>query len=96
LVTTATGTYIYISSTIGRDMVNSNQGDRGEYICATSGANTATQRHRKVLDCAAQYTVKNCTVNCTVKYTGILNSFSLLYSTLLHLPPLRFHCVGGC
>ncbi len=20
----------------------------------------------------------------------------LLYSTLLHLPPLRFHCVGGC
>jgi hypothetical protein len=21
--------------------------------------------------------------------------FSLLYSTLLHLPPLRFHCVGG-
>jgi hypothetical protein len=22
--------------------------------------------------------------------------FSILYSTLLHLPPLRFHCVGGC
>jgi hypothetical protein len=22
--------------------------------------------------------------------------FSLLYSTLLHLPPFRFHCVGGC
>jgi hypothetical protein len=21
---------------------------------------------------------------------------SLLYSTLLHLPPIRFHCVGGC
>jgi hypothetical protein len=20
----------------------------------------------------------------------------VLYSTLLHLPPLRFHCVGGC
>jgi hypothetical protein len=20
----------------------------------------------------------------------------LRYSTLLHLPPLRFHCVGGC
>ncbi len=22
--------------------------------------------------------------------------FYVLYSTLLHLPPLRFHCVGGC
>jgi hypothetical protein len=22
--------------------------------------------------------------------------FSVLYSTLLHLPPLRFHCVGRC
>jgi hypothetical protein len=22
--------------------------------------------------------------------------FNLLYLTLLHLPPLRFHCVGGC
>ncbi len=22
--------------------------------------------------------------------------FKALYSTLLHLPPLRFHCVGGC
>ncbi len=22
--------------------------------------------------------------------------FSVLYSTLLHLPPLRFQCVGGC
>jgi hypothetical protein len=22
--------------------------------------------------------------------------FSAIYSTLLHLPPLRFHCVGGC
>jgi len=23
-------------------------------------------------------------------------SFFVLYSTLLYLPPLRFHCVGGC
>jgi hypothetical protein len=23
-------------------------------------------------------------------------SFYVRYSTLLHLPPLRFHCVGGC
>ncbi len=23
-------------------------------------------------------------------------SFYVWYSTLLHLPPLRFHCVGGC
>jgi hypothetical protein len=22
--------------------------------------------------------------------------FYVLYSALLHLPPLRFHCVGGC
>ncbi len=22
--------------------------------------------------------------------------FYVLYSTLIHLPPLRFHCVGGC
>jgi hypothetical protein len=22
--------------------------------------------------------------------------FSVIYSTLLHLPPFRFHCVGGC
>jgi hypothetical protein len=30
--------------------------------------------------------------------TGLLLLFflSLLYSTLLHLPPLRLHCVGGC
>jgi hypothetical protein len=27
--------------------------------------------------------------------TGILEIFKLLYSTLLHLPPLRFHCVEG-
>jgi hypothetical protein len=77
-------------------MVNSNQGDRGEYICATSGASTATGRPRKVFFCAAQYTVKNCTINYTVKYTGTQNSFSVLYSTLLQLPPLRFHWVGGC
>ncbi len=24
------------------------------------------------------------------------DSFYALYSTLLHLPPIRFHCVGGC
>jgi hypothetical protein len=29
---------------------------------------------------------------------GTFFSFYVLvrYSTLLHLPPLRFHCVGGC
>ncbi len=27
---------------------------------------------------------------------GIFYFFSVLYSTLLHLPPLRFHSVGGC
>ncbi len=25
-----------------------------------------------------------------------MNFFYVLYSTLFHLPPLRFHCVGGC
>ncbi len=25
-----------------------------------------------------------------------INSYFVLYQTLLHLPPLRFHCVGGC
>ncbi len=27
---------------------------------------------------------------------GDFGFFSVLYSTLLHLSPLRFHCVGGC
>jgi hypothetical protein len=27
---------------------------------------------------------------------GFLWSFCVLYSAQLHLPPLRFHCVGGC
>ncbi len=25
-----------------------------------------------------------------------MSVFNVFYSTLLHLPPLRFHCVGGC
>jgi hypothetical protein len=33
----------------------------------------------------------------TVKYynSGFFKIFYALYSTLLHRPPLRFHCVGG-
>jgi hypothetical protein len=27
---------------------------------------------------------------------GFFWIFPVLYSPLLHLPPLRFHCVGGC
>jgi hypothetical protein len=27
---------------------------------------------------------------------GVFGFFYVLYSTLLHLPPLRFRCVGGC
>jgi hypothetical protein len=27
---------------------------------------------------------------------GFLIFFYVLYSTLLHLPPLRFYCVGEC
>jgi hypothetical protein len=26
----------------------------------------------------------------------VIFSFYVRYSTLLHLPPFRFHCVGGC
>jgi hypothetical protein len=29
-------------------------------------------------------------------YRVILYIFAVLNSSLLHLPPLRFHCVGGC
>jgi hypothetical protein len=29
-------------------------------------------------------------------YSHFSLHFYVLYSTLLHLPPLRFHCVGGC
>ncbi len=32
-------------------------------------------------------------LNCKGGFIWIF--FSVLYSTLLHLPPLRFHCVGG-
>jgi hypothetical protein len=27
---------------------------------------------------------------------GFLDFLNGLYSTLIHLPPLRFRCVGGC
>jgi hypothetical protein len=27
---------------------------------------------------------------------GIFSTFFVLYSALLHLPPLRFHCADGC
>jgi hypothetical protein len=30
------------------------------------------------------------------EFLGDFSPFALLYSTLLHLPPLRLHCVGGC
>jgi hypothetical protein len=35
---------------------------------------------------------------CTSKggFFWIFSFFYVRYSTLLHLPPLRFHCVGGC
>jgi hypothetical protein len=34
--------------------------------------------------------------NTTLTFQVQLSMFYVLYSTLLHLPPLRFHCVGGC
>ncbi len=34
---------------------------------------------------------------CILFKGGFLGFFStVLHSTMLHLPPLRFHCVGGC
>ncbi len=52
--------------------------------------------HKKVfiLLCAADYT---CTSNFFLR--GIFEDFFFFYvrySTLFHLPPLGFHCVGGC
>ncbi len=32
----------------------------------------------------------------SLRGTFLIFSFSVRSSTLLHLPPLRFHCVGGC
>jgi hypothetical protein len=29
-------------------------------------------------------------------FWGIFSLFSVQYSALLHLPPLRFHCADGC
>ncbi len=31
-----------------------------------------------------------------LRHEDFLVFFKALYSTLLHLPPLRFHCLGGC
>jgi hypothetical protein len=31
-----------------------------------------------------------------MKQGNFFDFFYELYSTLFHLPPLRFHCVGGC
>jgi hypothetical protein len=31
-----------------------------------------------------------------IVFWGIFSLFSVQYSALLHLPPLRFHCAGGC
>ncbi len=31
-----------------------------------------------------------------IRKDGYFGFFYVRYSTLLHLPPLRFHCVGGC
>jgi hypothetical protein len=33
---------------------------------------------------------------CLFFIRGIFGFLDVLYSTLLHLPPLTFHCVGGC
>ncbi len=37
----------------------------------------------------------NC-IKSTENGRGIYRIFSVLYSTLFHLTPLRFQCVGGC
>jgi hypothetical protein len=46
------------------------------------------------------YSVYAFSVQCSVIYNifggDFILIFFVLYSTLLHLPPLKFHCVVGC
>ncbi len=42
------------------------------------------------------HTVQNVERINSIFLGDFLNIFFVLYSTLLHLPPLRFHCADGC
>jgi hypothetical protein len=50
------------------------------------------------LDCSARSTLLGCLAVNRIDKGGFFSIFSFYvrYSTLRHLPPLRFHCVGGC
>ncbi len=41
-------------------------------------------------------TIAHYTVSIELPTQQRIVSFYVHYSTLLHLPPLKFHCVGGC
>ncbi len=42
------------------------------------------------------YTEAKCKRTVSFCFFRGANNIFVLYSTLLHLPPLRFHCVDGC
>jgi hypothetical protein len=58
---------------------------RRKPVCRTREAWFARQR------CGGRRIVSGVTTT-----GGFFGFFCVLYSTLLHLPSLRFHCVGGC
>ncbi len=59
---------------------------------------SSLQKESLILFCANHITLIFCvwTGNLQLPLPPRRNFFSVLYSTLLHLPPLRFRCVGGC
>jgi hypothetical protein len=72
-----------------------NLGKKGKYYCILSLQHAFTE-------CIALIVVKSTSVlhkwNLAYlrQYKKITSHLMLLYSTLFQLPPLRFHCVGGC
>jgi hypothetical protein len=71
---------------------------------------THTEKIKQCLDCFVIKLVNDVLVNTSPRYCPfiilqwlhhttdliLINIFFVLYSTLLHLPPLRFHCAEGC
>ncbi len=75
---------------------------RGVHTRGGEGVGKQYFGRRQTLDCPltvwslygrySQYVSSKCNHILSVEITSVY----VLYSTLLHLPPLRFHCVGGC
>jgi hypothetical protein len=47
-------------------------------------------------ECEAKIHEKSRAYRIRIRKIFLIFSMYVLHSTLLHLPPLRFHCVGGC